>query len=743
MARGKWSIAPEHLDETLRALQEISDIEGVALLLHTQDGWLPLLELQANDTQIHEWKEPVDAISIEGSISTTLYFLDGVEPGPVRVQHDEQVDGILLWIGEKPVVAVAGPRMSRLPEGLLHLEGAELSWSSLELAASQVGNSLRSLDVGGNEALGSRAPSLASSFPKLEGFDLRGIESIQDLTPLANLSQLRRLNLEGCSSLSDLAALSSLSTLTHLDLSDCSAIESLAALRSLTSLISLDLSGCDRLQSLEPLVGLSTLSLLGLADCAQLPDLAPLARVPSLSSLDLSGCSSLLSVQSIRDCPNLHTLSVLGCSRITDLHVLTACSPLRILEADDDVMVARVLAGCAVARVDPDYVRQRIESWFALVDRPADGRDLAMDLLPALSLGFSEPWAVSALHDLIDRVKRSGIEDQGLWTRIFISLRLVGDPGWRPSIERALEDLVLGDDSLSILEPALEALGQISNDSFAGPWARTQATLALDSLIGTPQARRVAKVAVKYYACSRNLSGLDAWIEVLLASSPQQQPASHQTLTSARASESDFTVLAPLVARLAQKQPDSPEMRQVLAVIVGMVRDRPEALSVDPLVVAFEELIEKKPDCAAVGRLWKAFERLLLTAAPASIIAAAADTILHLIRKNPDNMAFEPLMQEMMDWVVEHPQSPVVERFTALLDAARDSGLVSFSHTVLSHATLRAHASEELREYVSAFDLRQARRAMIRGILDELCAQDIVRNKPRAQIAAAIEEDFG
>lgn len=740
-----WTMAPEHLDETVRALHDLMDVEGVSILLRAGDAWLPLLDVQEDGARVQEWEEEVEAICIEGDVSTTLHFLEGIEPGPVRVRPDADVDGIVLYVGRRPVLAIAGEEMSGLPEGLLHLEGAALPVSSLELAASLVGKTLVSLDVGGNEALTARAPDFALGFPSLQGLELSALETLEDLAPLAQLRSLRRLSLEGCSSLRDVSPLGSLRSLTHLDLSDCPQVKELQPIASLTSLVSLNLSGCEGLRSLEPLSDLPALSLLGLADCSKLPDISPLVRVLPLASLDLSGCSGLTSVAVLRACANLRTLSLKGCSRVSGLPDLAGCTHLRVLETDDEVATAHVLAGCAVRRVDPQYVREHAEAWLGLMDRVDDRAGFVEVLLPALSLGLPESWAAAAVEDLVDRVKRAGVEDHALWARIFVVLRLLGDPSWRRSVERALEDLGPGSDVMAVLEPALGMLGGLGGTHPAAAWARALADTVLDPLVTTPRARAVAAAAVKYYARAGYPNALDPWLEVLTRQTPREErlpskrPAPRQVQDEAG---DDAAALAPSFARLVQKQADSPVVAQVVTVLAGLARERPDAVVLEPLVALFAETIQRKPDSAAVARLWGAFDHVLRERGDGAIVDSALATLTGLTRTHPEHPAVEQLVQDLLDWAVLNPGSPVVARLTEMLDAARDAGLVSFGRAVLAHDALRAHAGEELEGYVSAFDVGQARRALVRGLMDALCAQDIVRNRPRAGIVAAVEEDL-
>jgi internalin A len=154
------------------------------------------------------------------------------------------------------------------------------------------------------------------------------IDEVKDLSPLAQLNSLQELNLSGFQ-IRDLSLLANLTTLQKLDLSNCQWLsDDLYPLASLTSLQSLDLSGCP-LHDFAPLERLTSLQFqsLILISCKRLSgDLAPLAGLTSLQTLHLSGCeqlsgdlSSLAGLTSLR---TLHLDDCLGIRRFAPLESL-------------------------------------------------------------------------------------------------------------------------------------------------------------------------------------------------------------------------------------------------------------------------------------------------------------------------------------------------------------------------------------------------------------------------------------
>lgn len=716
-----WRIAPEHLDESVRELREYMDDEGASVLVKIEGEWLPLLEVNAEQAEAQAWDGVAEGVCIEGDCSTTLGSLAGVEPGPVRLRHDDAADGLVISIGDRVVVVIAGPELQELPEGLLHLEGADLSLDALKkVAASGLGKSLVSLDVGGSEELGSeRSPKFVELFPNLRELALSDFEELEDLEPLTRLTSLERLNLDGCKALRDVGPLA-----------------------KLTHLTSLDLSGCESISDLTPLTDLP-LTELSLSECSRLPDLAPLVRIISLTSLDLSECELLESVAALRACGNLQELDLAGSPEVRDVHLLSDSASLRALGLDDNVTAARILAGCAVRRVDAPYVEQYAEAWLEQMDLAPSPAEFVEDVLPALSLGGGAPWAVEALENLVERAVRAGIAERGTWQLIFDALLSVGDPACRKGVELALSSLTPGSDPAPIVGPALDVLTRVPDSG--SKWALGLADATLDPLITTPRASSVAALAVKFYARIGHPQSLDPWLELLVQptrtpSSEKKKPKADQNLPSL---EEDPAALSGLVARLVQKQPDSPPVSQLVAALVGLARERPDSHTVEPFVDHFAQLVRQRSESVAVARLADAYSAVMLSQPDSTPARVMVEKIAELVKAQPEHPLVQRLTAEFLGLLTEQPDNPAVAQFTAMLDAARDAGVGVFARRVLAHPSLQEKTDgEELGSFASLFDGREARRALIRGLIEKLCSEDILRNKPKNEVMAALERDL-
>ena len=758
-----WKLDPEHSDESVRALAECINAKSSSVLLRAGDTWLPLLGVEDDRVIVQEWDETVDAICVRGGDrSTTFYFLDDVEPGLVRLTHDKGVDGLVLAVGGRPILACAGVKMSKLPDGLLHLDAKKLSLQLIEDASKQVGKTLLSLDVGGGTLADQTSISFVGGFESLQALDCNGFTLLADLA-VGKLTQLRRLNLGGCVSLCDVTSLSALAGLTHLDLSGCARISGLSSVSNLYELVSLNLSGCSGVDSLDPLCELPLLMFLGLAKCAELPDLSVLANAASLESLDLSGCTCLTSVEALGGCTELRTLLIGGCTNIHDVDALVGCTNLRSFEHDDDVLASRLLIRCAVLRKDAEYVEQHADIWLGLYDRDVVRSGYAEDLFSGFALGLESAsptdspadWVVRSVETLIDCMKRLRVEDRTAWSKAFAVLRAIDDPDWCKGVERALEDLERAGDVLSILRPAMELFASAHGDHPGAAWARVMADATLDGLIDGPSARAVAPVAVKYYSKADYPNALDQWVDVLndveapkprvsLLPGAVSAVSAASTLSTAgdgadEAGSVDASAAVGLFAELASKQPAGPVVSQVVSILVGMAQDHDGCAAVEPFAQYFSEEIRNRPGSAVVGRLWDAFDLVLRDRSDSLVVDGMLSSLLEYVRRHPQHPVTGQLMQELMDLSISEPDNPSVSRLVELLDAARDSGVVSFARSVLDHPALCEKASSGLDVYVGEFGLRRARAAMIRGILLELVEVGVISGEQIGDITAAVE----
>lgn len=716
-----WRIAPEHLDESVRALRAYADEEGASVLVCIEGEWLPILDIDEEGAEAQVWDGEAEGISVEGDCSTTLSSLPGVEPGDVRLLHDEAVDGLVVQVGARPVMAIAGAEMREIPAGLLHLEGADLSFQALRnLSQSERGRALISLDVGGSDELGTvERPEFVELFPDLVELSLSDFEEMTDLEPLTSMLSLTHLHLDGCSRLRKLDPLAKIKTLK-----------------------SLDLAGCDKLEDLAPLSDLPLLDL-SFEGCTRLPDLTPLVRLVSLENLDLSECGALESVALLRACGNLRSLDLTGSENVTDVNRLSECASLRELDLDDEVMAARVLAAAAVKRVDGDYVAGEVERWLELLDEAAEPTDLLEDLLPAVALGGGSAWAVDALETLVGRARQERVQNRGTWQLLLDTLLAAGDPELRRGMELALSSLPPGMPPGPIVGPALDVLARVPDS--ASRWARGLADAALDALLTTPRAAAVAPDAVRFYARTGHVKALDPWLEIVTQKpgSAESQSSKEKTQPDVRSIDDDPAALGGLVARLVQKQPDSPPVAQLVAALVGLAREKPDTPTLAPFVDHFAQLVRNKPDSSTVARLTDAFASALVERPAGAPAKRLVGQMTELVKMQPEHPLVAALMREIHTLINERPDSPVVTPITEMLDAARDAGVGVFARKILQHNALRDKAERaELDSFAASFDGRAAQRALIHGLVEALCAEDVLRNKPKKDVLKALEKDL-
>ena len=713
-----WRIDPEHLDASARELREYMDEDGASVLVRIDGEWLPILEIDGENAEAQTWEGAADGIGIEGDCSTTLSMLPDVEPGDIRLTHDETVDGLVLWVGKRPVLAVAGEELQAIPSGLLHLEAADLPAETLsKVCASRPGKDLVSLDVGGHDDFSSEeSPAFLGSVPAgIRELSISDFESLTDLRPLTKLASLTHLHLDGCTSLQDLSPLSGLAKLESLDLSGCTSVSDLGPLSDL------------------PIAALS------LEGFPRPPDLAPLVRILTLATLDLSDCEALASVAVLRACTNLRELDLTGCPKVEDVQALSGCTNLRRLEIDDPVLATRVLAAAAVKRVDPGFVEQHIEQW---LEQVSEDTDLVDDLLPAVTLGKAEPWAVDALEQLVQVSRRAGLDRRSTWQPLLDALLAAGDPDMRRGVELAVTDLAPGTSTSAVVVPALDVLARAPDS--ARKWAQSLADRTLDALVSTPRATEIASDALRFYAKTGRPEALDPWLDLVGrgASAPEPPPRS-EPKPGFPSIEDDPALLSGLVARLVQKQPDSPPVSQLVAALVGLARDQPDSPTIQPFADYFQRAIHEQPEGTTPTRLVDTMASVLVGQPDSAPAKRITGQIAEMVKMQPDNPRVQNLMEEVLHLITERPDSPAVAPITQMLDAARDAGVGVFARKVIEHPALRAKADrKELETFAGRFDGRHARRAMIRGLVDELCAEDIVRNKPRSAVVAAIEEDL-
>lgn len=226
--------------------------------------------------------------------------------------------------------------------GSLHVQ-AELAQLGITLTSTDdgfVGESNSSFS-GENFA---RIGFLLSRVP-LTSLKLTVTHEVDDLTPLKQLTALRRLDLSGDGLVSDVGPLGGVTALTELDLSDTS-VSDLTPLKSLTRLSSLDLSNDKDISDLAPLRSLIALTHLSLPNTS-VSDLSPLKGLTGLTDLELmstkvSDLSPVARLVALTKLDLEYTLvsdlrPLMGITALTDLDVsgtdVSDFSPLKSLKA--------------------------------------------------------------------------------------------------------------------------------------------------------------------------------------------------------------------------------------------------------------------------------------------------------------------------------------------------------------------------------------------------------------------------
>jgi hypothetical protein len=152
---------------------------------------------------------------------------------------------------------------------------------------------VRRLDLGG-AGITDAAP--VGAMRDLDDLNLDGLPELADLGFLEQLEQLRRLTVQECPA--PLPALRS-HGLEHVALIRCPAVDDLSPLRDRWALRELLLDGLP-VAELAPLASVPQLETLALRYCTRVRDLTPLARLP-LRLVDLTGCDTELDTSPLPD----------------------------------------------------------------------------------------------------------------------------------------------------------------------------------------------------------------------------------------------------------------------------------------------------------------------------------------------------------------------------------------------------------------------------------------------------------
>jgi Leucine-rich repeat (LRR) protein len=190
---------------------------------------------------------------------------------------------------------------------------------------------LRNLDLEGpRRRVG--LPNIASLEPlkglaSLASLYLGDVPSVTSLEPLKGLTSLTLLRLSDVPNVTSLEPLKRLTRLRELYLDGVTGITSLEPLKGLTSLTALSLDGVTGITSLEPLTGLASLTSLYLGDIPSVTSLEPLTGLTSLTSLRLGDIPSVTSLEPLKGLTSLRSLTMFEAS-ITSLEPLKGLTGL-------------------------------------------------------------------------------------------------------------------------------------------------------------------------------------------------------------------------------------------------------------------------------------------------------------------------------------------------------------------------------------------------------------------------------
>ncbi len=173
---------------------------------------------------------------------------------------------------------------------------------------------------------------------------------VVDLSALARLGNLESLWLSGAGS-SDLTPLAELANLRVLRLDYCPRIADLAPLGRLRNLRVLEIEGAERLSDLGPLAELPNLSILVLKRCPNVPDIAPLAKLPELTWLGLHGCPLVADLAPLRQMKRLATIELNGCPNLRDLAPLASVATLEAVSLQECPNLADISPLASLARL--------------------------------------------------------------------------------------------------------------------------------------------------------------------------------------------------------------------------------------------------------------------------------------------------------------------------------------------------------------------------------------------------------
>ncbi|HVA48599.1 MAG TPA: hypothetical protein VNH11_19695 [Pirellulales bacterium] len=191
---------------------------------------------------------------------------------------------------------------------------------------------------------------------RLRYLNLEGNKHSLDLSPLARLTDLRKLDISAFESPYDLAPLRASPRLAELRATYCNWLTSadLVRLAGAPKLTSLSLDACDKLDDVAPLAKLATLESLSLNWCSEISNIRPIEKLGELRSLGLSGCDGIRDFRPIGRLKRLVNLT-LDMTELRDVSFVRALPDLRYIDVsqcwelgDISPLVGLRAKGCVV-----------------------------------------------------------------------------------------------------------------------------------------------------------------------------------------------------------------------------------------------------------------------------------------------------------------------------------------------------------------------------------------------------------
>lgn len=249
----------------------------------------------------------------------------------------ESLEGAESLVSLTTLIAIDCPKLISADGIAYHPNLADLvfteSRSLQDVSAIKNLQELKTLDLSGCSGVESLD---VSSLPALENLYLSRCRKLSGIDVSATPG-LRQLYLDGCAALKEITGLESLSQLTDLDVSNATGLRALSGIESLTSLIVLDIRNVD-LSDFSGIGALPALRVLRMGGQEGIETLEPFSNLTTLKEIHLEACPNFRSVKGIPSsvsqyagfthCPRLESLAGIRDAKGIEQLDLTGCENL-------------------------------------------------------------------------------------------------------------------------------------------------------------------------------------------------------------------------------------------------------------------------------------------------------------------------------------------------------------------------------------------------------------------------------